>query len=175
MRQKIEKAIYSKQQDIDYQKELAERMKSSLPDSSSSSNADAVKVLSKIVDELLEEKLRSLKLPDSNSDFKLEFRSIPDWEPGQEPTVRMKIHHYITVIETTLRKLALDVLKNEPNWKKELIPKDMVVPILRLKFSMQNLSWLCRNLQIRNDEHPEIKQTMAKLNTLRMKLLLKGK
>ncbi len=24
----------------------------------------------------------------------------------------------------------------------ELIPKDMVVPILRLKFSMQNLSWL---------------------------------
>jgi|TARA_B100000809_G_C14710196_1_gene377513 hypothetical protein len=54
----------------------------------------------------------------------------------------------------------------------ELIPKDMVVPILRLKFSMQNLSWLCRNLQIRNDEHPEIKQTMAKLNTLRMKILL---
>ena len=53
-----------------------------------------------------------------------------------------------------------------------LIPKDMVVPILRLKFSMQNLSWLCRNLQIRNDEHPEIKQTMAKLNTLRMKILL---
>ena len=56
----------------------------------------------------------------------------------------------------------------------ELIPEDMVVPILRLKFSMQNLSWLCRNLQIRNDEHPEIKQTMAKLNTLRMKILLKG-
>ena len=54
----------------------------------------------------------------------------------------------------------------------ELIQKDMVVPILRLKFSMQNLSWLCRNLQIRNDEHPEIKQTMAKLNTLRMKILL---
>ena len=54
----------------------------------------------------------------------------------------------------------------------ELIPEDMVVPILRLKFSMQNLSWLCRNLQIRNDEHPEIKQTMAKLNTLRMKILL---
>ena len=122
---KIEKAIYSKQQDIDYQKELAERMKSSLPDSSSSSKADAVKVLSKIADELLEEKLRSLKLPDSDSDFKLELRSIPDWEPGQEPTVRMRIHHSLTVIETTLRKLALDVLKNEPNWKKELIPKDI--------------------------------------------------
>jgi len=122
---KIEKAIYSKQQDIDYQKELAERMKSSFPNSSSSSNADAVKMLSKIVDELLEEKLHSLKLPDSDSDFKFEFRHIEDWEPGQEPTVRMKIHHSITVIETTLRKLALDVLKNEPNWKKELIPKDI--------------------------------------------------
>ena len=122
---KIEKAIYSKQQDIDYQKELAERMKSSLPDSSSSSNADAVKVLSKIVDELLEEKLRSLKLPDSDSDFKFELRPIEDWEPGQEPTVRMRIHHSLTVIETTLRKLALNVLKNEPNWKKELIPKDV--------------------------------------------------
>ena len=54
----------------------------------------------------------------------------------------------------------------------ELIPKDMVVPKLRLKFSMQNLSWLCRNLQIRNDEHLEIKHTMAKLNTFRMKILL---
>ena len=57
----------------------------------------------------------------------------------------------------------------------ELIPKDMVVPKLRMQFSMQNLSWLCRNLQIKNKQHPEIKQTMAKLNTLRMKLLLKGK
>ena len=37
----------------------------------------------------------------------------------------MRIHHSITVIETTLRRLALDVLKNEPNWKKELIPKDI--------------------------------------------------
>jgi len=54
----------------------------------------------------------------------------------------------------------------------DLIPKDMVVPILRLKFSIQNLSWLCRNLQIRNNEHPEIKQTMAKLNMLRNKILL---
>ena len=122
---KIEKAIYSKQQDIDYQKELAERMKSSFPDSSSSSNADAVKMLSKIVDELLEEKLRSRKLPDSDSDFKFKLRPIEGWEHGQEPTVRMKIHHYQTVIETLLRKLALDVLKNEPNWKKELIPKDI--------------------------------------------------
>ena len=57
----------------------------------------------------------------------------------------------------------------------ELIPKDMVVPKLRMEFSMQNLSWLCRNLQIKNKHHPEIKQTMAKLNTLRMKNLLKGK
>ena len=57
----------------------------------------------------------------------------------------------------------------------ELIPKDMVVPKLRMEFSMQNLSWLCRNLQIKNKHHPEIKQTMAKLNTLRMKILLKGK
>ena len=57
----------------------------------------------------------------------------------------------------------------------ELIPKDMVVPKLRMQFSMQNLSWLCRNLQIKNKQHPEIKQTMAKLNTLRMKILLKGK
>ena len=56
----------------------------------------------------------------------------------------------------------------------ELIPKDMVVPKLRMEFSMQNLSWLCRNLQIKNKHHPEIKQTMAKLNTLRMKILLKG-
>ena len=56
----------------------------------------------------------------------------------------------------------------------ELIPKDMVVPKLRMEFSMQNLSWLCRNLQIKNKQHPEIKQTMAKLNTLRMKILLKG-
>ena len=57
----------------------------------------------------------------------------------------------------------------------ELIPNDMVVPKLRMEFSMQNLSWLCRNLQIKNKHHPEIKQTMAKLNTLRMKILLKGK
>ena len=54
----------------------------------------------------------------------------------------------------------------------ELIPNSMVVPKLRMQFSMQNLSWLCRNLQINNKFHPEIKQTMAKLNTLRMKILL---
>ena len=56
----------------------------------------------------------------------------------------------------------------------ELVPKDMVVPKLRMEFSLVNLSWLCRNLQIKNKHHPEIKQTMAKLNTLRMKILLKG-
>ena len=57
----------------------------------------------------------------------------------------------------------------------ELIPNDMKVPPKRMEFSMQNLSWLCRNLQIKNKHHPEIKQTMAKLNTLRLKLFLKGK
>ena len=54
----------------------------------------------------------------------------------------------------------------------ELIPSNMVVPPKRMEFSMVNLSWLCRNLQIKNKHHPEIKQTMAKLNTLRMKILL---
>ena len=54
----------------------------------------------------------------------------------------------------------------------ELIPNSMKVPPKRMEFSMQNLSWLCRNLQINNRHHPEIKQTMAKLNTLRMKILL---
>ena len=54
---------------------------------------------------------------------------------------------------------------------RSLIPEDMDVPRLRLNFSTSNLSWLCRNLQINNKQHPEIKQTMAKLNTLRMKLL----
>ena len=57
----------------------------------------------------------------------------------------------------------------------ELIPNTMSVPPKRLEFSIMNLSWLCRNLQIKNKQHPEIKQTMAKLNTLRMKILLKGK
>ena len=73
------------------------------------------------------------------------------------------------ISKNKLRKIFQD-LNNEI--LEELIPKDMVVPILRLKFSIQNLSWLCRNLQIRNNEHPEIKQTMAKLNTFRMKILL---
>ena len=58
---------------------------------------------------------------------------------------------------------------------KELIPNNMIVPPKRMEFNMQNLSWLCRNLQIKNKHHPEIKQTMAKLNTLRLKLFLKGK
>ena len=57
----------------------------------------------------------------------------------------------------------------------KLIPNSMIVPPKRMEFSLVNLSWLCRNLQIKNRHHPEIKQTMAKLNTLRMKLLLKGK
>ena len=54
----------------------------------------------------------------------------------------------------------------------ELIPNSMKVPPKRMEFSLVNLSWLCRNLQIKNRHHPEIKQTMAKLNTLRMKILL---
>jgi hypothetical protein len=54
----------------------------------------------------------------------------------------------------------------------ELIPNTMTVPPKRMEFSVVNLSWLCRNLQIKNKHHSEIKQTMAKLNTLRMKILL---
>jgi|TARA_B110001454_G_C12530767_1_gene355126 hypothetical protein len=54
----------------------------------------------------------------------------------------------------------------------ELIPNDMVVPKQRMQFSMMNLSWLCRNLQIKNKNHPEIKQTMSKLSMLRNKILL---
>ena len=75
------------------------------------------------------------------------------------------------VSKNKMKKIFQD-LNNEI--LEELIPKDMVVPKLRMEFSMQNLSWLCRNLQIKNKQHPEIKQTMAKLNTLRMKILLKG-
>ncbi len=54
----------------------------------------------------------------------------------------------------------------------DLIPNTMTVPPKRLEFSLMNLSWLCRNLQIKNKHHPEIKQTMAKLNMLRNKILL---
>ena len=54
----------------------------------------------------------------------------------------------------------------------ELIPNDMVVPKQRMQFSMMNLSWLCRNLQIKNKNHQEIKQTMSKLSMLRNKILL---
>ncbi len=68
----------------------------------------------------------------------------------------MNNDHFILWMDDTLRSL---------------IPEDMEVPRLRLNFSTSNLSWLCRNLQINNKQHPEIKQTMAKLNTLRMKLL----
>ena len=75
------------------------------------------------------------------------------------------------VSKNKLRKIFQD-LNNEI--LEELIPNNMIVPKLRMQFSMQNLSWLCRNLQIKNKQHPEIKQTMAKLNTLRMKILLKG-
>ncbi len=57
---------------------------------------------------------------------------------------------------------------------KELVPADMTVPKVRLEeCSPSNLGWLCRNLQINNGNHPEIKQTLAKLNTLRLKILLR--
>ena len=49
----------------------------------------------------------------------------------------------------------------------DIVPGDMDVPVRRLEFSFGNVSWLCRNLPIRNGRHLEIKQTMAKLNMLR--------
>ena len=57
---------------------------------------------------------------------------------------------------------------------KELIPSDMKVPILRLEVSWVNLNWLCRNLMVANKNHPEAKQTMAKLVMIRNKILLLG-
>tara|TARA_B100001245_G_scaffold81654_1_gene58613 strand:+ start:14574 stop:14822 length:249 start_codon:yes stop_codon:yes gene_type:complete len=53
-----------------------------------------------------------------------------------------------------------------------LVPDDMQVPMKRLEMSFGNLSWLCRNLQINNSKHPDIKQTMAKLNMLRQQIAL---
>jgi len=60
------------------------------------------------------------------------------------------------------------------NILEELVPSDMKVPTKRLELCFSNISWLCRNIMIQNKHHPEIKQTLAKLNTLRMKILLKG-
>ena len=57
---------------------------------------------------------------------------------------------------------------------KELVPSDMKVPPLRLETSWVNLTWLCRNLMVQNKNHPEAKQTMAKLVMLRNKVLLLG-
>ena len=57
---------------------------------------------------------------------------------------------------------------------KELVPSDMKVPPLRLETSLQNVTWLCRNLMVANKNHPEAKQTMAKLVKLRNKVLLLG-
>ena len=57
---------------------------------------------------------------------------------------------------------------------KELVPSDMKVPPLRLETSWVNLNWLCRNLMVANKNHPEAKQTMAKLVMLRNKVLLLG-
>ena len=46
----------------------------------------------------------------------------------------------------------------------------MDVPKTRLeKCTTNNLGWLFRNLGINNNDHAEIKQTFAKLNSLRMK------
>ena len=50
---------------------------------------------------------------------------------------------------------------------KDIIPSDMVVPKMRLELSMQNLSWLCRNLKINNGDHPEIKNTMKQIINIR--------
>ena len=57
---------------------------------------------------------------------------------------------------------------------KELVPSDMKVPPLRLETSFQNINWLCRNLMVANKNHPEAKQTMAKLVMLRNKILKLG-
>jgi len=57
---------------------------------------------------------------------------------------------------------------------KELVPSDMKVPPLRLETSLQNITWLCRNLMVQNKNHPEAKQTMAKLVMIRNKVLLLG-
>ena len=57
---------------------------------------------------------------------------------------------------------------------KELVPSDMKVPPLRLETSLQNVTWLCRNLMVQNKNHPEAKQTMAKLVMIRNKILLLG-
>ena len=57
---------------------------------------------------------------------------------------------------------------------KELVPSDMKVPPLRLETSLQNVTWLCRNLMVANKNHPEAKQTMAKLVMVKNKILLLG-
>ena len=57
---------------------------------------------------------------------------------------------------------------------KELVPSDMKVPPLRLETSLQNVTWLCRNLMVQNKNHPEAKQTMAKLVMVKNKVLLLG-
>ena len=57
---------------------------------------------------------------------------------------------------------------------KDLVPSDMKVPPLRLETSLQNVTWLCRNLMVQNKNHPEAKQTMAKLVMIRNKILLLG-
>ena len=55
----------------------------------------------------------------------------------------------------------------------DLVPKDMDVPSGRLtEVNISNVGWLCRNIQVRNGHHPEIKQTLAKLNMLRQKIAL---
>jgi len=55
----------------------------------------------------------------------------------------------------------------------DLVPKDMDLPTGRLtEVNISNVSWLCRNIQVRNSGHPEIKQTLAKLNMLRQKIAL---
>ena len=55
---------------------------------------------------------------------------------------------------------------------KELVPSDMKVTHLRQETSIQKITWLCRNLMVQNKNHPEAKQTMAKLVMIRNKEIL---
>ena len=50
---------------------------------------------------------------------------------------------------------------------KGIIPSDMKVPKFRLDFNLQNLAWLCRNLKVKNGDHPKIEETMKEIIQLR--------
>ena len=46
------------------------------------------------------------------------------------------------------------------------IPKDMDVPKIRRKLSLENGLWLLRNLGIRNSEHPEFQNTLQGIQNI---------